>query len=81
MAHRALGTRWRWSRLPISSQSRHPVRTVRTHRSAYAFATDACGGIFSTYTPVAVDTASKATLNAVSRSRTRNRNWLMSSDG
>jgi hypothetical protein len=46
----------------------HPPFGIR------AFAMGAWGGIFSTATPAAVNTAGKAALNLASRSRTRNRN-------
>jgi hypothetical protein len=43
------------------------------HRSAYAVAVAARGGIFSACTPAAADTASNAALNVASSSRIRNR--------
>jgi len=39
----------RW--FQISTQSRHSLRTVRTQRSAEAFARGACGGVFITSIP------------------------------
>jgi len=49
--------------------SRHSVRTVRTQRSANAFAFGARGGILTTSIPAAANTASKAATNFASRSR------------
>jgi hypothetical protein len=46
---------------------------VPTQRSAKVFALGACGGVRITSTPAAANTASKATVNFVSRSRSRNR--------
>src|SRR5439155_13764673 len=64
----------RWSRFQISVQSRHSARTVRTHRSAYAFAFGARGGVTTASIPAAANTASNAAVNLLSRSRIRNRN-------
>jgi hypothetical protein len=45
-----------------------------THRSASAFARGVCGGLRSTSMPSPVNTASKAVVYLVSRSRIKNRN-------
>jgi len=37
------------------SRSRHSARTVRTHRSAYAFALGACTGANSTSAPLSLN--------------------------
>ena len=57
----------------ISSQSRHSVRTVRTKRSATAFAVGARLGVRTTCRPALRKTASNPPVNVRSRSRMRNR--------
>jgi hypothetical protein len=52
----------------------HSRRAVPTHRSAYAFARGACGGVLTTSTPSSARTMSNAVVYLVSRSRIRNRN-------
>ncbi len=52
----------------ISSQSRHSARTVRTKRSAYAFACGARIGVWMTLMPSLRKTSSKAAANVLSRS-------------
>jgi len=59
----------------MSVPSRHSRRTVRTQRSACAFALGACGGVRTICTPSAVKTASNYPVYFVSRSRIRNRDW------
>src|SRR4051794_23167885 len=44
----AVNTRRGWLRFQIRAQSGHSRRTVPTHRSAYAFALGARGGILTT---------------------------------
>ena len=63
----------RWRRLRISSQSRHSARTVRTKRSAIAFAFGARTGVFTIRMPSLRKTSSKGPLYLLSRSRIRNR--------
>jgi hypothetical protein len=58
----------------VRSQSRHSPRTVRTKRSAIAFAFGARIGVLTILMPSLAKTASKARVNLLSRSRTRNRN-------
>ncbi len=55
----------------ISSQSRHSTRTVRTQRSAWAFALGACTGVKTTSAPSERNTSSKLRQNFASRSRIR----------
>src|SRR6266568_3935942 len=66
----------RWWRLRISSQSRHSARTVRTKRSAIAFAFGARTGVFTIRTLSLRNTSSKGPLYLLSRSRIRNRTPL-----
>jgi hypothetical protein len=63
-----------WRRLVIRSQSRHSARTVRTKRSAIAFAFGARAGVLMMRMPSLVKTASKSRVNLRSRSRIRKRN-------
>src|SRR4029450_6302882 len=63
----------RWRRPRISSQSRHSARTVRTKRSAQAFACGARIGVWMTSIPSPRKTSSKAPLNLLSWSWIRNR--------
>src|SRR6266487_4155495 len=56
-------TRSKWRRPQISSQSRHSCRTVRTQRSAWAFAFGAWMGVVMIRTPSAAKTSSKARVN------------------
>jgi hypothetical protein len=63
----SISTRSSCCRFQINVQSRHSLRTVRTHRSAYAFARGARGGIFTASIPAAANTASNAEVNLVSR--------------
>src|SRR4029453_11313884 len=63
----------RWRRPMISSQSRHSLRTVRTNRSAHAFACGACTGVWITLIPSLRNTSSKAAVNLLSRSWIRKR--------
>src|SRR6266700_6237757 len=67
----------RWRRPQISIQSRHSRRTVRTHRSANALAFGAWMGVVMVWMPSAAKTSSKARVNLLSRSRTRNRGALV----
>jgi len=55
--------------------SRQSARTVRTHRSAYAFAFGARTGVLITRTPSERNTSSKPPLNFESRS------WISSLKG
>jgi hypothetical protein len=55
----------------MSIRSVHSRRTVPTQRSAIAFARGACGGVRITSAPAAVNTASNAAVNLLSRSRSR----------
>jgi hypothetical protein len=55
-------------------RSRHSRRSVPIQRSAIAFARGACGGVWMMLIPAARKTASKASVNFVSRSRMRKRN-------
>src|ERR1051326_1710837 len=57
----------------INSQSRHSDRTVRTKRSAIAFASGVCTGVRTTRTPCASNTAAKRLVNLQSRSRIKKR--------
>src|SRR5262249_17765261 len=66
-------TRSRWRRLRISNQSRHSGRTVRTKRSAIAFAFGARTGVFTARMPSPRKTSSKRALYLLSRSRIRKR--------
>jgi len=52
----------------------HSALTLRTKRSANAFALGVRGGVLTTSTPSAVNTPSKDPVNLASRSRIRNRN-------
>jgi hypothetical protein len=61
----------RWRSLRGISWSRHSRRTLCTHRSAYAFARGARGGILTGMTPSDRRTSSNAAVNLESRSRTR----------
>src|SRR6266508_1971621 len=54
-------------------QPRHSARTVRTQRSAWALALGARTGVSSTSAPSERMTSSKARVDLVSRSRSRNR--------
>src|SRR6266540_7529508 len=63
----------RCRRLRISSQSKHSVRTVRTKRSAIAFAFGARTGVLTIRMPSLRKTSSKGPLYLLSRSRIRNR--------
>src|ERR671936_1907770 len=63
----------RWRRPRVSSQSRHSARTVRTKRSAKAFACGARIGVWITLMPSLRKTSSKAPLNLLSRSWIRKR--------
>src|SRR5215211_6443488 len=63
----------RWRRPRIRSQSRHSVLTVRTNRSAYAFACGARTGVWITVIPSLRNTSSKEAVNLVSRSWIRKR--------
>ena len=60
-------------RFTISSQSRHSARTVRTKRSAIAFACGARTGVLMIRIPSLAKTASKSRVNLLSRSRIRKR--------
>src|SRR5437764_10738947 len=70
----SINTRCSWRWVQISIQSKHSVRTVSTHRSAYALARGARDAIFTTSMPAAANTASNPGVNLVSRSQIRNRN-------
>jgi transposase len=63
-----------WVTQTARNLSKHSARTVRTQRSAYAFAFGARGGNFTASTPAAANTASNAAVNLASRSRIRNQN-------
>jgi hypothetical protein len=63
----------RWRRLRISSQSKHSERTVRTKRSAIAFAFGARTGVFTIRMPSLRKTSSKWPLYLLSGSRIRKR--------
>ena len=63
----------------ISIRSVTSALTVRTQRSAYAFARGLRGGILTTSIPALASTASKAPVNCPARSPIRNRNWLAGS--
>src|SRR6266540_2658135 len=69
-------TRSRWRRLRISSQSRHSEPTVRTNRSAIAFAFGDRTGVFTIRMPSLRKNSSKAPLYLLSRSRMRKRTPL-----
>src|SRR5213593_2819351 len=69
-------TRSSWRRLRISSQSRHSERTVRTNRSAIAFAFGARTGVFTIRMPSLRKTSSKGPLYLLSRSLIKKRTSL-----
>jgi hypothetical protein len=54
--------------------ARHSARTVRTKRSAVAFAFGARSGVLMIWMPSLAKTASKSRVNLLSRSRIRKRN-------
>ncbi len=60
----------------MSIRSVHSARTVFTQRSAKAFIRGACGAVFMISTPMEVNTASKASVKRLSRSRIKWLNWL-----
>ena len=56
----------------VRRRSRHSRRALAIQRSAIAFARGAWTGVFTIRTPIAVNTASNAAVNFVSRSRIKN---------
>jgi hypothetical protein len=61
--------RSRWRRFQIRVQSKNAARTLRTQRSAHAFARGTRTGVFTSQTTLASNAASKLATNMASRSR------------